>query len=428
MGASPLPGTDPRSLPVNHLHRVVNEAKGIKLNDDPDPLAPNHMRLFSYVDSSFQSLPTSQDVDNNNSNSSSYYKPSLEAGLYSIEAEQIIESVEHVSKDKLTGPLRIFNHEKGKTDLSDLKPQQFNVIAPQFSIDPKLINSYYPPDGHQDEARILPHIVFNDPHLPWERDAGETIQGERDQDKNADGSLRTDENGDPLWRSMVPWLALLVFDPSELQLEVDEVQDLKIPAFQSPQPDMTTAMAKRAPTCAYPMSIKDYLGLKPSDRINYEAGYRDSKGDLTPEWTAKDGLALNPDLTSVIFPKKSLFRDIFASTDRTSHNIESHKYTAHVRQINTVGFPDAGIEAEGLFSIVVSRRTGNFNVTQPTSQVCHLVSIEHVDSTWSGVNDFLSKPENQNSNARIAMVSLYSWIYTSLPPNPVDFVSNAEIL
>jgi hypothetical protein len=46
--------------------------------------------------------------------------------------------------------------------------------VPGFALDPNTINSYYPPDGHQDESRILPHIVLNDPHYPWEIAAGIT--------------------------------------------------------------------------------------------------------------------------------------------------------------------------------------------------------------------------------------------------------------
>lgn len=68
--------------------------------------------------------------------------------------------------------LHIWNYAGAHADLSQPKPpavlrQKFQVQAPQFSIDPKLVNTFYPPAGHQDEGRILPHIVFNDPHVPW---------------------------------------------------------------------------------------------------------------------------------------------------------------------------------------------------------------------------------------------------------------------
>ena len=43
------PANNPRALTLNFLRRVVSEAREIKLDDDPDPLPPGHMKLFSYV-------------------------------------------------------------------------------------------------------------------------------------------------------------------------------------------------------------------------------------------------------------------------------------------------------------------------------------------------------------------------------------------
>jgi hypothetical protein len=59
-----------------------------------------------------------------------------------------------------------------KVDPQPVEKQQFSVKAPQLNLDPKLVNTYYPPSGHQDDPRILPHIVFNDPHPPWLRRLG----------------------------------------------------------------------------------------------------------------------------------------------------------------------------------------------------------------------------------------------------------------
>lgn len=211
-------------------------------------------------------------------------------------------------------------------------------------------------------------------------------------------------------------MALLVFDPDELKLQAGEAVNLKIPKFIAASAPVTDLEAKVPPSCSYPMSIKDYLSLDPSSRINYEAGYRDlTTKALTDDWTnITTGLAACPDPTTVIFPSKKLFRSIFAKpSDKTTHNIDSFRYMSHVRQVNTIGCPDAGLEAMGIFSIVVSNRTGDFNITQPTTQICHLVSLEHIDSTFSSVAD---------SDDRIGMISLSSWIYTALPPNPVNFV------
>jgi len=47
MGIKTVAGTDPRSLMINNLARKVSEAKGVKLDDDPEKLAANHMKLFA---------------------------------------------------------------------------------------------------------------------------------------------------------------------------------------------------------------------------------------------------------------------------------------------------------------------------------------------------------------------------------------------
>jgi hypothetical protein len=91
---------------------------------------------------------------------------------------------------------------------------------------------------------------------------------------------------------------------------------------------------------------------------------------------------------------------------------------SHVRQINTVGFPDAGVEADGYFSVCISLRTGPITPSDssppalPVTQIVHLVSPEAVDAT---------SLTQAGSSDRVGMVSLYSWTYLSVPSNPVNF-------
>lgn len=147
------------SLPLQNIARLVEPT-------DPPLVGPGQMRLYNY------------------------YAPGLKAGDYEIEAEQLITA----QSDKWgTETLRVYNRAVQTPDPQVSKPQVFEVVAPQFNLDPKLINSYYPPDGHQDEGRILPHIVLNDPHLPWERAAGNSFPDivSSNQDKP---------------RNMVPWV------------------------------------------------------------------------------------------------------------------------------------------------------------------------------------------------------------------------------
>jgi hypothetical protein len=384
-----------------------------------------------------------QKIERNKMKLYSYFKPSLEAGTYSIYAEQNITINEKENKPKLTEnghpqTLRVWNRKveppppppASTTPPPETskwpplpEPQVFEVVAPQFNLDPKLINSYYPPDGHQDEARILPHSVFNDPHLPWERDPGKQVFGLYDQDP-------VDSTN---FRSMVPWLALIVFDPKELRLDTaEEAQLLQIPGLEDPlKADMNKQQNANG---TFSMSVGDYL-TKVKSRIKYEVGYQNDKAEFT-DLDGWNEIQKSPDAMRAIFPKKALFKKIFENPDfvppplpppkhtsgttakpatpatgnARSDNVEGHRYLTHVRHINTTGCPDAGIDQEGLFSIVLSGRTGAIAIQQPTPQVCHLVSIEHVDSTFEEVKEWLhDSPENESD--RIGMVSLFSWIY-----------------
>jgi hypothetical protein len=181
-----------RKVPLQHMQKLVQTAAGY--SPDPPPLGPNQIQLFSYC------------------------KPGLLAGSYSILAEQKITSQ---SPAYSTERYHVYNRKNSVTldrtvspfdPKPPIEPQLFEVVAPQFNIDPKLINSYYPPSGHQDEGRILPHICLSDPHFPWERQADAVIDELWDSDKDANGNT-LDRNGyittDPFKiakRNAVPWV------------------------------------------------------------------------------------------------------------------------------------------------------------------------------------------------------------------------------
>ena len=370
-----------RSLTFRHMAKAVRLARDPE-DTDPSPLGPNEMQLYSY------------------------YKPSLLANDYVIEATQDITAV--VPGDS-SQSLTVFN-----TRVQDnppvLEPQEFEVVVPRFALDSTIINSYYPPDGHQDEGRILPHIVFNDPHFPWEIPAGVT----ENMDQPIDPQVVI-ESGTPttVYRNMVPWLALLVFDPEDLHFQtLSDITALNIPGYTQ-----DADVAKQSPNGAFSMKVSDYFALLPkSCRIQYEQGFvGDDEGFKE--------LVSDNSIASVIFPTKSQFGQIFASADDTDTHklgVEGLKYLAHVRNINTVGFPDAGVEENGLYSIVVSSRTGAYDFPAAHTQVCHLVSIEHVDST---LGSWLNGGPD-----RVGMISLFSWTYSALPPNPVNFVDTMRNL
>jgi hypothetical protein len=171
-----------RKVALQHMGRLVDEKAGRPT--DPPLLQPNQIQLYSY------------------------YKPGLLAGHYQIEAEQLITSRGPYG----TETLRVYNRKKAVPDPPQIEPQDFEVIAPQFSLDPKLVDSYYPPDGHQDEGRVLPHLVLNDPHFPWERQADTSLHLLYDPDKNATGKFLdakgkvVDNETKASKRNAVPWV------------------------------------------------------------------------------------------------------------------------------------------------------------------------------------------------------------------------------
>jgi hypothetical protein len=178
-------------------------------------------------------------------------------------------------------------------------PQKFNVIAPQFNLDPKLVNSVYPPPGHTDEGRVPSHIVFNDPHVPWDRINRTDVRA----------SLREDMNLDI---PFPPWIALVVFDADELVPSPADVTALGIPnppaATTAGAPQVGTSSSQVSSPGAYSMSVNDYL-TKITSRIKYEALYTGAA------WA---DLLASTDQTSIIFPKKALAQTIFQPTAKYS--------------------------------------------------------------------------------------------------------------
>ncbi|KIV76928.1 hypothetical protein PV11_08777 [Exophiala sideris] len=370
----------------------------------------------------------------------SFYKPSLQANTYLIQASQTITSYRWEDGKQVQQSLQISNAKASDTK-GESAPQQFEVVVPRFSLDPNLINTYYPPDGHQDEGRILPHIVLNDPHYPWEIAAGTTqnLDGEIDRTTITNGG----NTPKTFNRSIVPWVALLVFDPEELRLEtIDDAVALQLPGFA-----VSTDLKRQNPNGTFSMAVSDYFNtIATSAQVNYAAAF-DNDSDGFAEVTGSS------DKVNIIFPTKRLIKDLFSTADATNfpdtpqhkNGIEQYKYLAHVREINTEGCPDAGSEQQGLFSVVISSRTGALrdsalqdnqwielptSLSQPRTQVCHLVSIENLDKTYDIWGDPRPKtdPAPAKTVDRIGLVSLFSWVYQALPRNPVNFVTTVRNL
>jgi hypothetical protein len=224
--------------------------------------------------------------------------------------------------------------------------QKFQVIAPRFSLDPKLINSYYPPSGHSDEGHILPHIVFQDPHVPWYRPAGLSPWMTDAVDTN---SLDDDPIPNPAGHNFVPWLALLVFKPADLLVNQPDADALGLTANGMQAYDAT----KLPSNGAFQMTVGQYL-TNIKSRVCYEAGHQLQNAGNDPskslESTADNEyqeLKKSAEVMSVIFPTKSQISTVLGGDKSDLTPLKAQRLLSHVRHLNTIGFPDAGVEDEG---------------------------------------------------------------------------------
>jgi hypothetical protein len=352
--------TSPRHLVLRNLAKAVARMTTAETNEDSkDPPLPNagDMQLYSY------------------------YKPALVAAEYTITTTQGVVLPGGDRDNPLALPV-------------PPQPQVFEVVAPQFTLDPKVIHSTYPPAGHADEPRVLPHVVLTDPHLPWERPISSNDE--------------------------VPWLALLPFDPTgedqELRLSEDQLNGTNSPfkkVFAGlDQIKQETSLSLKMPLAQYftlPSLSVDNGGMNiiippfSNDQL-----FDEKKDDQT--------------IVDVIFLTRPMFNNLFLSKSSTPESPQTdltrYKYLAHVRNVNTAGMTDAGVEDTGLFSIVHSHRTGPVDIQPdhaPRSQIVHLISLEFIDEM---------KTFPVAATDLVALISLYSWTYLCQPPLSVNFVDS----
>lgn len=319
----------------------------------------------------------------------SFYAPSLEAGDYTIDTTQKI-NVPSGDPEKIV---------KGS--------QTFTVVAPRFTLPAGSIHSMYPAPGRAEPAKTLPHVVLNDPHLPWERDA----LGDRGDDEK-----EYDEKGNYVKQNQVPWLAVLVFTQEELRLDKKHLKrdsgifpkTVAIPPLgpEAPPPDPKAPPPDipQNKTLAINMTIKDLLAVNKT---------------TTP---IRDLPRIGDELsctTDVIFLQKELFNCLVTEYDEEGKpvngqghaDVSRYKYLAHARKVSTIGMVIDNPNHEAFFSVVISHRVGPLDLKQPTPVVVHLVSIEGV-----------GKMEFPITADFVALSSLDSWTYTCLPAHSMDIL------
>ncbi|KAM7190138.1 hypothetical protein V8F20_009868 [Naviculisporaceae sp. PSN 640] len=330
------------------------------------------------------------DIGAGNQRLHSFYRPGLTAGTYNIDVEHHIAKYPPAEGQKFqTIPPedRLEPKESSKS---------FTVVAPQYSLPVGSVNTTYPAPGHQAPHTTLAHVVLNDPQLPWER-AGSDAESTDDSRREARSKTRT------------PWLAVLVFTQDEIILPADVQAGLE-KFLELPKSPKAFAPS---PTFTYNVNMKKFIDeVKTSTDMCTPLRDFDSSVD-DPKTTLGDIVCVKSEVL------QELVRTYDDKGQRASSqphpDVSRYRWLAHVRQVDTAGMAQAGSttgllgERDSLFSVVFSHRTGPLNTTQPTSVIAHLVSIE-------GLEDM----DLPFKTPYVALTSLHSWSYMSLPPGSVS--------
>lgn len=323
----------------------------------------------------FRALPSNSGLTNFESTTEvsnveflSHQNPPLAAGEYEVSFVQSIEP-----PNGFSGPEKPFK-----------SSQKFTVQGPTFKLDPvNDIDSVFPAPGHSEHANTLPHIVFSDPILPWERKLG-------------DGS-KTDEF------NSTPWLALLTFTEEELKLSDAEISALDFkPGPRTPTPTLSFDMTAKELMDVGPKGFNSALNLT-GDRGHLPNGSRDA------------------DPVSAIFLKPELFKALFSEHSETApmpgwtgkQSAKRYAYFAHIQRIHGhhMASTSPGDAHKRDHSIVFSHRVGVIAPTQPTNVIVHLVSLTDVEEINVGAN-----------TKRVGLISLHSWTWMAIPSDHVNFI------
>ncbi|EWG48705.1 hypothetical protein FVEG_08389 [Fusarium verticillioides 7600] len=325
---------------------------------------------------------------------SSYYLPTLNAGEHTADVSQKVTAT---LPDDQNGDPNLIDRDPPKSRQRrtvNLRRQQ-HLLAPQYSLPEDAVVSVFPTPGHTAQSLTLPHIVLKNPHCPWERDVV-------DKDAHDADSLNS-----------VPWLALAIFTAEELALGVNE--------------------------------RSDYLGIAPTEEPTETLGFTLNVKDATaegrvPRPSGRGVFIAKPDgeqkanrssdtMTLITFPA-ALFHKLFVRTSKdkngdqvTKGDIKMFRFLSHVRTVATDGMlSTAETDGEpGTFALSISPRIAPQTITTPTTLYAHLISLQ-------GVHGCAPPDLSTGSKARVVMTSLYSWSYTSLPPDTLSAVHTFENL
>jgi hypothetical protein len=197
-------------------------------------------------------------------------------------------------------------------------------VGPRFALPDNVVDSFYPPRGYAVRAEVVPHMVFKDPTLPWERPASSVV-------------------GDDAATNTVPWLAVLLFTQDELRLSSS---------------DLSTMFA----------ATSLGTGAKQSDTLTINM----LAAEIPKIKNAASAVLYDPDAdgadakTDLIFLPSALFNSVFthydaqgkATPSQTHGWVYPHRFLAHLRHIHLDGTATAATTDDDThtYSIVVGHR------------------------------------------------------------------------
>lgn len=266
------------------------------------------------------------------------HRPGLKSGDYALELTHQITGTGIDSENTTPAPITF----------------HFSVRGDRFSLPPTHLHSVFPPAGSLGEySQVLPHVIFNRNTLPWERFAMPPDQK---------GSMSEDD------LEKIPWLALLVFNPDELQTVTDPGQTLSPDAMQH-----QAETGRAAPLSSLTGPAKGWSGIADTE-------YADPSEKI-----------------QVIYAKKSTLINLLPTTDEL-------QYLAHTRHASDTA---AGASVGNEMALVIANR-----LPQPNGpSIIHLVSVE----------DRYQPDKSFNFNGAgdddlVTLVTLKSWRIACITP------------
>ncbi|KAI0876876.1 hypothetical protein GGS24DRAFT_197578 [Hypoxylon argillaceum] len=287
--------------------------------------------------------------------------PSLDPGLYTV---------------RLTQPIAV---PSGKPDTMSSE-QQFIARVPQLRLGPTVaIDSVSPAPGQSEHANTLPHVVFKNAELPWERPFS--------------SASVTSFN-------RMTWIGLLTFTEDELEVPTEYLRKWKM----TPHQGVTYTSSVKAGDLREP---KASGLLSPVQKM--EGNFKDN--DMV------DCLMVKPDLIKKLFG--SYKNGASTSSFNGKPDIGAFAHLAHIRSThsNTTTSISLG-DTESKVSLLMGHRVAPIGLEQPTTMISHVVSLEGIDKL-----EF-----SDDSTEYIGLVSLHSWTWTALPTSDVDFIGTMENL